>query len=569
MLNELMNKKIKISEINVIILFLLLKLLKVNCEDIECKKNPSLFNTKCFNNLLLFNNRKYRSGHFASNKNGDLIIEFSEDDANEDDDYRLFYGLKSDGRYYFKNEQPTYEFQITGAKNDDASSTYYGRYESNNLFVSLNNNEDTEYLFSVSSFNSIVELHNLTSDNSTHLTWTSKKFFGFDEEHIHSHIIPIFKIKNEYTYIITFLPRKPHTNADVYSSDSYIIKKFQFNSFDANGYNEINSTKSDNNFNNRIISTFSMDDCDILVVFFVYRTKTEHSIDYGKYMIRFYDYSLNFKNEIDLTGELSLDSGNGLFFKGFYLKEKFASFIYFTVHQNGKSLNLGIMELNENNGYNFDSKISYNINSINFNTYFLYSDFFKIDDKRITYISTEGDQNSNNRFLHFLLIDLYNNYAYMKIRIYSFDTDYIKIEKELSGFVYNGYLLFAATPILNEEAKSEIFINYFSIFMIIGYANGTDSTIDISSYFSDSGNYDVNINFSSFLFENLTIDNNIFGYIPDDKIKLVSIPDEILLYQSNDMNTSLTNNSYLYINESFTLKQNTNLIKTSEYYYIY
>ena len=107
MLNELMNKKIKISEINVIILFLLLKLLKVNCEDIECKKNSSLFNTKCFNNILLFNNRKYRSGHFASNKNGDLIIEFSEDDANDNDDYRLFYGLKSDGRYYFKNEQPT------------------------------------------------------------------------------------------------------------------------------------------------------------------------------------------------------------------------------------------------------------------------------------------------------------------------------------------------------------------------------------------------------------------------------------------------------------------------------
>ena len=108
----------------------------------------------------MFNNRKYRSGHFASNKNGDLIIEFSEDDANDNDDYRLFYGLKSDGRYYFKNEQPTYEFQITGAKNDDASSTYYGRYESNNLFVSLNNNEDNEYLFSVSSFNELLDVYN-------------------------------------------------------------------------------------------------------------------------------------------------------------------------------------------------------------------------------------------------------------------------------------------------------------------------------------------------------------------------------------------------------------------------
>ena len=105
--------------------------------------------------------------------------------------------------------------------------------------------------------------------------------------------------------------------------------------------------------------------------------------------------------------------------------------------------------------------------------------------------------------------------------------------------------------------------------MIIGYANGTDSTIDISSYFSDSDNHDVNINFTSFLFENLTIDNNIFGYIPDNQIKLISIPEEIFLYQSNNTETPLTNNSFLNINESFTLMQNKNLTKTSEYYYIY
>jgi hypothetical protein len=104
--------------------------------------------------------------------------------------------------------------------------------------------------------------------------------------------------------------------------------------------------------------------------------------------------------------------------------------------------------------------------------------------------------------------------------------------------------------------------------MIIGYANGTDSTIDISSFFSNSDNYDVSINFTSFLFENLTIDNNIFGYIPDDQILLISIPDEIFLYQQNDESNPLQNNSYLNISEKFTLKQNINLTKTSKYYYI-
>ena len=72
-----------------------------------------------------------------------------------------------------------------------------------------------------------------------------------------------FEIKNESTYIITFLPRKQSTNSDVFSSDSYIIKKFQFNSFDEHSYNEINSTQSNDNYNNRIISAFSMDNYNI------------------------------------------------------------------------------------------------------------------------------------------------------------------------------------------------------------------------------------------------------------------------------------------------------------------
>ena len=135
-----MDRKIKYFDINIIILFLLLKTLKINCEDIECKRDASLFNTKCFNNILKFDNKRYRNGHFATNQKGDLIIEFSENGDNNH--FRLFYGLKSDGRYYFENESPTYELNITLAKHSVESTHYYARYESNNLFVSLNNNED-------------------------------------------------------------------------------------------------------------------------------------------------------------------------------------------------------------------------------------------------------------------------------------------------------------------------------------------------------------------------------------------------------------------------------------------
>ena len=330
-----MDRKIKYFDINIIILFLLLKSLKINCEDIECKKNNSLFNTKCFNNILKFDNKRYRNGHFATNQKGDLIIEFSENGGGKDY-FRLFYGLKSDGRYYFKNESPTYELNISQAKHGQESNNYYyARYESNNFFVSLNNSEDNEYLFSVSSFQSVVELHDLASENYSHIIWNSKSFFNLEEDHIYSYIFPIFKIKNESTYIIVFLPRKQNTDPQDYFSESYIIKKFQFDSFDINGYYELNSTQSYNNFNNRLISAFFMDDYDILIVFFVYRTKTK---DKKEYTIRFYDYDSNLRNEKEITGELNLNPGNGLFFKSFYLKENFAALIYFTGNNNGTSL---------------------------------------------------------------------------------------------------------------------------------------------------------------------------------------------------------------------------------------
>ena len=63
-----------------------------------CKESTSLTETDCFNNIIQINkddSRHYRAGHFATNKNGDLIIEYSGDGPS---DYRLFYAFKKNGR---------------------------------------------------------------------------------------------------------------------------------------------------------------------------------------------------------------------------------------------------------------------------------------------------------------------------------------------------------------------------------------------------------------------------------------------------------------------------------------
>ena len=104
------------------------------------------------------------------------------------------------------------------------------------------------------------------------------------------------------------------------------------------------------------------------------------------------------------------------------------------------------------------------------------------------------------------------------MRTYQYTTSPYTMTKELSAHLYNNYLAFSSTVTTNEIS---------SIFMIFGFGNGTDFTIDISIYLMDTGEYNSDHNLVDKLLENLSIDNNIFGYIPVEKLILVSYPEEL------------------------------------------
>ena len=100
------------------------------------------------------------------------------------------------------------------------------------------------------------------------------------------------------------------------------------------------------------------------------------------------------------------------------------------------------------------------------------------------------------------MYDFYNNYKNFKRRWYIFQFGGFTLTKELSLHSFNDYLVF--TMALKD---------FFADLNIFGFANGTDAIIDISPYLIDSFNFDQNLNLIQELYSNITIDNNIFGYV--------------------------------------------------------
>ena len=123
----------------------------------ECLIDNDITKTQWLSSIIRFDDI-YRFGSFAINSKGDMIVEFSVE--HDTSGKRLFYGLKQDGNYFFKNSDGSETPTKISSIND---SSY--RCESKHFFISLNNIEDiNEYLISVSIYYGNVELFDFESN---------------------------------------------------------------------------------------------------------------------------------------------------------------------------------------------------------------------------------------------------------------------------------------------------------------------------------------------------------------------------------------------------------------------
>ena len=595
----------KNSKMISIILFLVLQTcfcVDINpCDDYQCY----LSNSECFNNIITFEHKQYQSNNFAINKKGEMILELNEYYDFEDIfASRLFYGLTKDGKFLFSN-QSSYLYELNIDIDDEIFDYYcyynfYSSYNSLNLYVTIKNapNKDIQYLFSINSYYSMVQLYKLNKENISYIIWNFNKFFKLDEDvYTFPYEYSIFELTRDSTYIITFIPK---IKVDEELCNVNLIKKFRFKSFDKNAYEEINSANYERFINHTLLSSFLMDDYGLLGIVSYLEIEEEDSEQiYFKFAINFYRNDLkiisNIKNmELFSKPSFYFQGNNGnVFYKSIYLKNQQLLSIYSKYSDNYFYIaHYFKFELSQINHLNPSNKAvllrydQYETNSYPFNDkYSSLTDYAKIDNKRVVFFYTSKRIPEENWKLVIIIIDIPQDSQDFKIIPYRMVFDNLEPKFQISGFSYNGFIAFTSTFISLEKNNYNFDDSdyYFSLLMIFGYPNGTDSFVDISYYLCDSENFRSDFDLYDLLFENFTIENNFFDYIEINTIRLVSIPQEIIILESEEQTrneiengneedssqyTQLGNDSFLNREHYHVLKQNKNLTKTSKYYFI-
>ena len=213
--------------------------------------------------------------------------------------------------YYFGDNTPT---KVIENINTDGGNDR--RYESINLFISLESdiNKENQYLFSISSFASITELYDLNTNN-----YVVKSSADFAGNEIFSYQFQLLEtiIENKIIYFLLYI----YTNTN--GEGNYItIKKFGFTSFDLSSYESIDSITIENNCNTRIISSYIVEEKEVIALFFV---KTS-----SRLCLSFYTYNFTQKGIGQQIASLSdINAGTGIFFKSVYLDNLKSALIYF------------------------------------------------------------------------------------------------------------------------------------------------------------------------------------------------------------------------------------------------
>ena len=380
---------------------------------------------------------------------------------------------------------------------------------------------------SIGRLNTSAELFDF--DNDKIISKETKDLIGYENKNMRSNLINIDKEENRFIFSCLSIKNDIMTG---------IIMKFDLE-LKSNKLTISDKTEKEIKYcYGEISSCFKTEKNNLIICFYGYNKNWEII----SFILLAYDE--NFKQ---LELKYYFPSGINLFvyFYSIFFREDAGAFIYYREIES--EIFYPIIFFAK---YDLEDKCFKNYFSDNniitldkyiFNTGYNMNELIKLSDNKLALIA--GSKNLEVLFIVTLNIFNINNINNIKIRYYSVEMLKLlnlRISEDIRGYTFNNFIIVGVSYCLINDCSGINWTKYSSTIMMIGYPNKNDGSFNIVNYLLlDSGNSTENITLD--LSKNMTIDNNIFGYIYNG-IKIQSIESKGYIYLVSSPSNKIINN---------------------------
>ena len=500
------------------------------CSTDELKKNCRFADNnsklKQMTNLIILGGKNYRLININSNLKNDLIIQVSEYSNYGE---RLFYGLKNNGRYLFKDENQK-EYPISKFNIEGEVDLYQKNFGGESSFIKISN--DNEFFINIAKEDQNTEIFNF--DNNEYNSTKTKDFLEHNYYSDRGTFSFLSKDSNEnYYYLI----------AGVYIDNSQYncyMKKVYFTSNVLSEGSHFENLKEIKCAENKMLSCFKTA-LDKIICF--YRDIDIDNLDY--YYIIVYENKTR-----NGAVKLGRSESSNLFYKAIHLKEEIGVFTYFS-SESDYYPRISFKQFDSENLANIEDYKSYTnilLDKIQLKYDYMLNDIIKLSDNIICY----GSVGIYKCGITLIILRLYNNDTKMNMKYYIIsnkDIFHFIIYKEIKLSLFNNeYIAFGSSICFSDRCSNDE-DEHNSSFLIFNYPNSTDVEIDLIDKIYETNQEIDKIAFN--LEEYTLIENNVFGYIVKG-IKIINYPENMAL-KSSKTQLKIKKNDIIEHNDNFTL----------------
>ena len=488
----------------------------------DCIISNSIIKTQWLNDIILLGEKDFRYINFITSSNGEMILYTS---AYPHSYNRIYYGINSNGNPLFKDSNGNSIFIIKKAAQTSS------RFESitGNLIVTGDNDVNEEYLLSVGKGTSKTEIldYNNYDYKLTEINYSNT--INISPE-IYIGVFLSFIENNKNYYIFGTIYKKG-------SNYKLILIKFYFG-YDANGdfkYNKITESDDFDTLDRKLVYCYlnNLNSNNIIICMYVSKN--------ANFTLLFLNSDLEFIKKIETSIISSELPSINIFFKFIHLKDNLDILAYYKGIKNDYPTLQLIETKISTYSYLAELKEEILLNQYIYNSSATLCDFIKIRDDLVCLSGTSPNK-------EILIISLINFYEEMEYNIRYYEVDFFNLYKhkffrDMKLYLYNKYVVLGFSCCFQSSCNLTTEDHYSSL-IFFSYPNSTERNLDIINHLKKEENNEIILD----LFDKVTIDNNIFGFILYG-IKINSIDNCGINFITNKTNNAINKNDIISKNE--------------------